>query len=99
MNVYEAWVPAGVMSNDEITEETLLTFDDDAEATLLQAKVQNIYLTVDNTTPSSTNGYTLFTSDSPVRIDLYPGATIKVLHAASGALLMKQDLKRFNGVG
>lgn len=76
-----------------ITQATTLTHDANADYTILQAKVQNIYFTLDGSVPSATNGFILAVGSDPIAFDIVDNQMIKVLQAASGARLVQQDMK------
>lgn len=60
---------------------------------LLQTTVQNVWFTMNGTTPSSTVGFTLVAGEPPVLIPITKGTQLKFLRAANGAILQRQYVK------
>lgn len=83
----------GAMKDIVISVATQLSHDEGADYTVLQAKVQNIYFTLDGSVPSSTNGFILAVGSDPLIIDLVDNQVIKVINAAAGSRLVQQDMK------
>jgi len=61
-----------------------------AEKLMIQTHTQNVYYTLDGSTPSATNGFVLLTTQSPITIDVTNGVIPNFLRAASGAVLQYQ---------
>jgi hypothetical protein len=73
-------VPVGSPAADtSISTASTLTIPSNASGVIIQAFEADVYYTLDGTTATADNGFLLSTSDSPTRIDLYPGATISVI--------------------
>jgi hypothetical protein len=81
-----SFVPVDSPAADtSISTATTLTIPSNASGIIIQAFTADVYYTIDGTTATTDNGFLLSTSDSPVRIDLYPGASISVI-STSGAV-------------
>ncbi len=58
---------------------------------ILQAEGQNVVYVLGASSPIAVNsGFLLKTTDNPVRLDLFPGAVIKLLEAAVGGAINYQ---------
>lgn len=65
----------------------------DARYLMVQSLTQATYFTLDGSTPSATNGFSLLTTQSPILIQMGLNVVIKFLRAASGAILQYQWIK------
>ena len=61
-----------------------------SEHLLVQAHTQNVWYTLDGTTPSATKGFVLLTTQNPIIIPIGNGVLPMFLRAASGAILQYQ---------
>ena len=61
-----------------------------AEYLMVQTHTQNVYYTLDGSTPSAANGFVLLTTQNPIIINIGKGVTPMFLRAASGAVLQYQ---------
>jgi hypothetical protein len=78
-------VPVGSMTrNASISTATTLTIPARATGLYLQGETADVYYTLDGSTPTTTNGFILQDKEL-VRLDLFTGATVKVI-SASGAV-------------
>lgn len=75
----------GMARDATISTATTLTLPSDATGVMLQADTADVRFTIDGTTPTSTLGLILSSSAAPLRVDLYPGAEVKVI-SATGAI-------------
>lgn len=69
-----------------LSSAATLTPDAGANGILIQAVSQNIYITFDGSTPSSTNGLIVIAGQAPVLYTFPAGTTIKMIQAASSAV-------------
>lgn len=70
-----------------------LTLPSNACGIFLQVESGNINYTIDGTTPTTGAtgvGFKQGTADGVVRIDLFPGAVVRVIEQASGAVIQYQ---------
>lgn len=65
--------------NASLGSVVTLTIPSNASGILIQAGTANVQYTLNGTTPTSTVGFRLSSTGNPTRIDLYPGAQIKLL--------------------
>lgn len=78
VHTYSTAVDAGVVT---------VTIPSGASGILIQCTGANVRFTLDGTDPVFANtGFLLETADDVVRIDLYPGARIKMLGTTSSAV-------------
>jgi len=61
-----------------------------SEHLMVQTHTQNVYYTLDGSTPSATSGFVLLTTQNPIIIEIGAGVIPKFLRAASGAILQYQ---------
>jgi hypothetical protein len=61
-----------------------------AERLMVQTHTQNVWYTLDGSTPSATNGFVLLATQSPIIIVVGKGVVPNFLRAASGAVLQYQ---------
>ena len=61
-----------------------------SEHLMVQAHTQNIYYTLDGSTPSATNGFVLLTTQPPIVILVGKGVVPNFIAAAGGAILQYQ---------
>lgn len=88
------FVPVGAHTATTLSgSATTLTVDASADGVLMQAIAQNIYYTLDGSTPTSGNGFTLYAGGDPLRVPKNSDIAIKVLRAASGAVLQWQAVR------
>jgi len=65
----------------------------DARYLMVQSLAQATYFTLDGSTPSATNGFSLLTTYPPVLIEAGSNVIFKFLRGASGAVLQYQWIK------
>lgn len=65
-----------------------LTTPAGAEYVQIQARTQDIYCTDDGTTPTSSNGFLLRTTDAPLMLPLPVASSMKCIEAAASASLI-----------
>ena len=61
-----------------------------SEFLMVQTHTQNVYYTLDGSTPSAANGFVLLTTQNPIIINVGKGVTPNFIRAASGAVLQYQ---------
>ena len=61
-----------------------------AERLMVQTHTQNVWYTLDGSTPSATNGFVLLATQPPIIIIVGAGVIPNFLRAASGAVLQYQ---------
>jgi hypothetical protein len=61
-----------------------------AERLMVQTHTQNVWYTLDGSTPSATNGFVLLATQPPIIINVGAGVIPNFLRAASGAVLQYQ---------
>jgi len=61
-----------------------------SERLMVQTHTQNVYYTLDGSTPSATNGFVLLTTQNPIIILVGHGVVPNFLRAAGGAILQYQ---------
>jgi hypothetical protein len=57
---------------------------------MVQTHTQNVYYTIDGSTPSATNGFVLLATQNPVYIPMGTSVIPMFIRAASGAVLQYQ---------
>lgn len=92
-----AWTPIGAHTqNASLGSVVTLTLPDGANAFLMQATGQNIKYTVDGSNPTTTRGFTLYATGTPVIVYLPSNAvTVKVIESAATATLDYQAIRVF----
>lgn len=73
-----------------LSSAATLTPPSGANALYIQAVTQNVYLTQDGSTPSSTNGLILIAGQQPLLLTFPAGTTLKIIQAASSAVAKVQ---------
>jgi hypothetical protein len=91
------YIANGAMTNAVISGATTLTFADGSNICLLQATGANVYYTIDGSTPSAINGFTMYDGADPVYIEVVPTQVVKVIQASGSPRLRKQDMKKYYG--
>jgi len=61
-----------------------------SEHLMVQCHTQNVWYTLDGSTPSATKGFVLLTTQNPIILSIGHGVTPMFLRAASGAVLQYQ---------
>jgi len=61
-----------------------------AQRVMLQATAQNIWYTLDGSTPAANSGFLMVANAVPIIIDVSKGVTLRFLEAAGGAYLYCQ---------
>jgi len=64
-----------------------------ANVLMVQTHTQNVYYTLDGSTPSAVNGFVLLTTQNPIFIQMGTSVIPQFLRAASGAVLQYQWLE------
>ena len=85
-------VPIGTHSRlGTVTTAQNIVIPQNATGVMLQAEAQNIVFVFGaNSTIAANNGFLVKPTDPPVRIDLFPGAVVRVLEVAVGAAVNYQ---------
>ena len=81
-NSYKSWlsiIPVGAHTRASAGTVLTITLTEDSSVLLIEADDADVRYTIDGTTPTADIGFLLETSDNVVRLDLYPGAQVKVL--------------------
>ena len=88
----DAMIPVGAHGNNtSLAAVATLTAPTGATELLVQALVQNVRYTLDAATaPTATVGFQLKAGDSPISIPVAPGASIRFVQEAAGAVLQFQ---------
>jgi hypothetical protein len=73
----------------DISSAATLSAEDGATKLLIQALDQNVRLTLDGTTPTTSKGFQLVAGDPPVLVWI-AGATVKVIEEAAAADIQYQ---------
>ena len=77
-------------SNASISSATTLTPPTGASLLMIQATGQNVLITLDGTTPTTTAGFTLYAGDPPSLVPVAPDAVIKVIQSTATARINYQ---------
>lgn len=76
--------------NASLGTAVTLTAPTGATKLLIQALTQDVRYTLDNSTPSSTNGFLMVADDPPLLIPLGPDTIVKIIQDAAGAEVQYQ---------